>query len=85
MIVEIAGFVGIGVAIGLLARLVVPGRPPSGLVLTVLLGIVGAVVGGLAAAAFALDPPPTLLISAAAAALLVVLITGGSPRRTTRY
>jgi uncharacterized membrane protein YeaQ/YmgE (transglycosylase-associated protein family) len=35
-----------GLVIGLLARLIVPGRHPMGIVMTIVLGIVGAVVGG---------------------------------------
>lgn len=35
-----------GAVIGLLARLLVPGRNPIGLIATLLVGIVGAVVGG---------------------------------------
>jgi uncharacterized membrane protein YeaQ/YmgE (transglycosylase-associated protein family) len=36
-----------GLIVGLLARLLLPGRQSMGLVLTMLLGIAGAVVGGL--------------------------------------
>ncbi len=35
-----------GLIVGLIARLVVPGRHSLGLLLTIVLGIVGAVVGG---------------------------------------
>jgi uncharacterized membrane protein YeaQ/YmgE (transglycosylase-associated protein family) len=36
-----------GLIVGLIARLLVPGRQSMGLLLTMVLGIVGAVVGGL--------------------------------------
>jgi uncharacterized membrane protein YeaQ/YmgE (transglycosylase-associated protein family) len=36
-----------GLIVGLLARLLVPGRQDMGLLMTMVLGIVGAVVGGL--------------------------------------
>jgi uncharacterized membrane protein YeaQ/YmgE (transglycosylase-associated protein family) len=37
----------VGLIVGLLARLLVPGRQPMGLIRTILLGIAGAFVGGL--------------------------------------
>jgi uncharacterized membrane protein YeaQ/YmgE (transglycosylase-associated protein family) len=36
----------IGLVAGLLARMVVPGRQPMGLLMTMVLGLVGSVVGG---------------------------------------
>ena len=36
-----------GLIVGLIARLLVPGRQPLGIVRTILLGVVGAFVGGL--------------------------------------
>ena len=37
----------IGLIAGALARLIMPGRDPMGIVLTIILGIVGSVLGGL--------------------------------------
>ncbi len=45
----IIGWLIIGLVAGALARLLVPGRDPMGWVATILLGLVGAVVGGLLA------------------------------------
>lgn len=39
-------FILIGLVVGVLARLLLPGRDPVGLIGTILVGIVGAVVGG---------------------------------------
>ena len=36
-----------GLVIGLLARLVMPGRQPMGLIMTTLLGIAGSLIGGI--------------------------------------
>jgi len=36
----------LGLVAGLLARLLMPGRSPAGLLITILLGIAGALVGG---------------------------------------
>jgi uncharacterized membrane protein YeaQ/YmgE (transglycosylase-associated protein family) len=35
-----------GLIVGVLAKLVMPGRDPGGIIVTILLGIVGAVIGG---------------------------------------
>ena len=43
----IVGWVIFGLVVGVIAKLVMPGRDPGGLIVTVLLGIAGAVVGGL--------------------------------------
>jgi len=43
------GFIGwliIGLVAGALARLLVPGRQPMGIVMTMVLGLVGSIVGG---------------------------------------
>ena len=42
----ILGFLILGIIAGALARLLVPGRDPMGLIGTMLLGIVGSFVGG---------------------------------------
>ena len=43
----ILAFVVVGLIAGLLAKLVMPGDDPGGLILTTLIGIAGAFVGGL--------------------------------------
>jgi uncharacterized membrane protein YeaQ/YmgE (transglycosylase-associated protein family) len=48
---QILGLIVIGIVIGILARLILPGRQPIGVGLTVLLGIAGALVGGIVASA----------------------------------
>lgn len=42
----ILGWILFGLVIGALAKLVMPGRDPGGVIVTMLLGIAGAVVGG---------------------------------------
>jgi uncharacterized membrane protein YeaQ/YmgE (transglycosylase-associated protein family) len=46
MVTSIIGWIVFGLIVGLLARLLVPGKQPMGFVMTVLLGIVGSVIGG---------------------------------------
>lgn len=44
--VGILGWIVFGLIVGALAKLVMPGRDPGGIIVTILLGIAGAVVGG---------------------------------------
>jgi uncharacterized membrane protein YeaQ/YmgE (transglycosylase-associated protein family) len=48
-IMGILAFIVVGLIAGLLAKLVMPGDDPGGLILTTLIGIAGAFVGGLIA------------------------------------
>jgi uncharacterized membrane protein YeaQ/YmgE (transglycosylase-associated protein family) len=45
-VAEIIYFILIGLVIGAVARLLMPGRDPIGFIGTILVGIVGAIVGG---------------------------------------
>jgi uncharacterized membrane protein YeaQ/YmgE (transglycosylase-associated protein family) len=42
----ILGWILFGLVVGALAKLVMPGRDPGGFIVTILLGIIGAVLGG---------------------------------------
>lgn len=42
----ILGWVLFGLVVGIIAKLLMPGRDPGGFIVTTLLGIVGAVIGG---------------------------------------
>ena len=42
----VIGWIVFGLIVGALAKLVMPGRDPGGILVTMLLGIVGAVLGG---------------------------------------
>jgi uncharacterized membrane protein YeaQ/YmgE (transglycosylase-associated protein family) len=44
---SIIGYIIFGAIVGGLARLIMPGKDPMGLVMTILLGIAGSVLGGL--------------------------------------
>jgi uncharacterized membrane protein YeaQ/YmgE (transglycosylase-associated protein family) len=43
---SILGWILFGLIVGALAKLVMPGRDPGGIIVTMLIGIVGAVIGG---------------------------------------
>jgi len=46
---QILGLILVGLIIGLLARMLLPGRQKIGLALTLLLGVLGALIGGVVA------------------------------------
>jgi uncharacterized membrane protein YeaQ/YmgE (transglycosylase-associated protein family) len=47
VIIQILGLILVGAVIGILARLIKPGRQRMSMLATVLLGVVGAIIGGL--------------------------------------
>ncbi|MCU1675846.1 MAG: hypothetical protein JWM93_604 [Frankiales bacterium] len=68
----------VGAVIGVVARLIVPGRQNMSIALTIGIGIVGAVVGGLIGGAANLSTIVTLIVEVAIAAVLVWLVAGRS-------
>ena len=42
----VLGWILFGLVVGIVAKLLMPGRDPGGIIITMLLGIVGAVLGG---------------------------------------
>jgi uncharacterized membrane protein YeaQ/YmgE (transglycosylase-associated protein family) len=50
----ILGWILFGLIVGALAKLLMPGRDPGGIIVTMLLGIAGAVLGGFAGRALGL-------------------------------
>lgn len=81
MVTSIIGYILIGLLIGAIARLLVPGRNPVGIILTILIGIVGSVVGGYVANQV-LDVQRWLgfVIAVVVAAILVALVSTGRRR-----
>src|SRR4051794_39095213 len=71
----------IGLAVGALARLVLPGQQPIGLLRTALFGAAGALIGGVLAHVFGWGAILTLLLAVAIAALLVAVLAGTDQRR----
>jgi uncharacterized membrane protein YeaQ/YmgE (transglycosylase-associated protein family) len=53
----ILGWILFGLVIGAVAKLLMPGRDPGGIIVTMLLGILGAVVGGFVGRAAGLYQP----------------------------
>jgi uncharacterized membrane protein YeaQ/YmgE (transglycosylase-associated protein family) len=54
---SIVGWIIFGLMIGALAKLVMPGRDPGGIIVTIVLGIVGALLGGWLGRAISLYGP----------------------------
>ncbi|MGH2682356.1 MAG: GlsB/YeaQ/YmgE family stress response membrane protein [Actinomycetota bacterium] len=76
----------IGLLVGIIARFLVPGRDPMGFIGTLVIGVIGAVLGGwLAGAVFPETEGVDWLASILVAILLVLLVrsfSGGRWRRT---
>jgi uncharacterized membrane protein YeaQ/YmgE (transglycosylase-associated protein family) len=87
--VDVSGFFSaiiIGAIIGALGRLVLPGRQNISILLTILIGIVAAVLGTLLAGALDVDDTPgpdwiELLLQVVLAAVGVALVAGVQGRR----
>ena len=76
------GFLVIGAVIGLIARLIVPGSGGMGFLLTVVVGAIGAAVGGwLAGNVWEETGGVDWIASILVAALLVWLVARGTARR----
>lgn len=79
-------YILVGAVVGILARFLVPGEDPLGLIGTIVLGIVGAVIGGWLAGAVFEDTEGVDWIASIAVAVLLVLAVRmfrrGDVRRT---
>jgi uncharacterized membrane protein YeaQ/YmgE (transglycosylase-associated protein family) len=67
----ILGYIFGGLVIGVLARLIKPGVDPMGWILTIVLGIAGAVIGGWVAGNFGLGRMLTWVVAIGAAIVLL--------------
>jgi uncharacterized membrane protein YeaQ/YmgE (transglycosylase-associated protein family) len=83
----IVGWIIFGLVVGALAKLVMPGRDPGGCLVTILLGIAGAVAGGFIGRSLGLYGPaePAGFVMAALGAVLLlaiyrILVGRGRPR-----
>jgi uncharacterized membrane protein YeaQ/YmgE (transglycosylase-associated protein family) len=71
---SILGYIVVGAIVGVLARFLVPGKDPMGIIGTILLGILGAVIGGWAAGAIFSDTAGVDWIASIIAAIVLVLL-----------
>ncbi|HEX6264209.1 MAG TPA: GlsB/YeaQ/YmgE family stress response membrane protein [Actinomycetota bacterium] len=73
-IASILGYVVVGAIVGVLARVLVPGREDMGVIATIVLGIIGAVIGGWVAGAIFEDTAGVDWIASIVAAIGLVLL-----------
>jgi uncharacterized membrane protein YeaQ/YmgE (transglycosylase-associated protein family) len=82
------GFIGwifFGLVVGVIAKLLMPGRDPGGMIVTILIGIVGAMIGGFLGRALGWYPPDGgagYLMSIVGAILLLFVYRLAIGRRT---
>ncbi len=70
-------WIALGLVVGILAKVIMPGKDPGGLVMTTLLGIAGAVIGGWVSTKLGLGVVtgfslPSLAIATAGALVLLI-------------
>jgi uncharacterized membrane protein YeaQ/YmgE (transglycosylase-associated protein family) len=73
-ITSIIGYIVVGVIVGVLARFLVPGHDPIGIIGTIVLGILGALIGGWVAGAIFPDTAGIDWIASILAAIVLVLL-----------
>ncbi len=71
---SILGYVVVGLIVGVLARFLLPGDDPMGLIGTIIVGIIGAVIGGWAAGAIFQDTTGVDWIASIIAAIGLLLV-----------
>ena len=72
----VLGWILFGLIVGIVAKLVMPGRDPGGIIVTILLGIAGALLGGFLGRAVGWYGPnePACFIVATLGAILLLVI-----------
>jgi uncharacterized membrane protein YeaQ/YmgE (transglycosylase-associated protein family) len=81
----VIGWILFGLVVGAVAKLLMPGRDPGGFIVTILIGIAGAVLGGFAGQAMGLyreGEAAGFLMSLLGAVVLLVLYRMVRPRTT---
>jgi uncharacterized membrane protein YeaQ/YmgE (transglycosylase-associated protein family) len=79
------GWIFFGLIVGIIAKLLMPGRDPGGFIITILLGIAGALLGGFVGRAIGLYGPNQtagFFMSVLGAILLLALYRFFGHRRT---
>ena len=71
----------VGLVVGALARLALPGPTPMGILTTILCGIAGAFIGGIISAAVGVVGWMSFVIAVLCATAIVYVVSGGARRR----
>lgn len=72
----VLGWILFGLIVGIVAKLVMPGREPGGIIVTILLGIAGALLGGFLGRAvgwYGPNEPAGFIVATLGAILLLVI------------
>jgi len=82
----VLGWILFGLVVGIIAKLLMPGRDPGGFIITALLGIAGAVIGGFVGRAMGLYAPgePAGFLMSTAGAVILLFIYHMLRRPATR-
>jgi uncharacterized membrane protein YeaQ/YmgE (transglycosylase-associated protein family) len=83
----VIGWIVFGLIVGAIAKLVMPGRDPGGIIVTMLIGIAGALIGGFLGRAlgwYQANEPAGFLMSLVGAVLLLFLYRQVVGRRSAR-
>ncbi len=83
---SILGWILFGLVVGIVARFLMPGRDPGGFIVTIVLGIVGALIGGWigrAAGWYQPGDPVGFLAAVVGAIILLILYRLFAGRRAT--
>jgi uncharacterized membrane protein YeaQ/YmgE (transglycosylase-associated protein family) len=82
---HIIGWIVFGLVVGIIARFLIPGPQPLGMIMTIILGIIGSFVGGTLYSLFQggsiTDPVPAGWIGSIIGAIVLLLIFGMVSKR----
>ena len=81
----IIGWIFFGLIVGIIAKLLMPGRDPGGFIITIVLGIVGAMVGGWLGRSLGMygpDQPAGFFMALLGAVILLAIYRVASGQRT---
>jgi uncharacterized membrane protein YeaQ/YmgE (transglycosylase-associated protein family) len=80
----ILGWIVFGLVVGIVAKLLMPGRDPGGFVITIILGVVGALLGGFVGRALGWyrEGDPVGFVMAVVGAVILLAIYRMVARRT---
>ncbi len=83
---EFIGWIFFGLVVGVIGKLLMPGRDPGGFVVTILLGIAGALLGGFLGRSLGLyreDDPVGFIMAVIGSIILLVIYRFAVGRRHT--
>lgn len=82
----ILGWIVFGLIVGVIAKLLMPGRDPGGIIVTMLLGVVGALLGGFVGRSlgmYSTSEGPGIFMSILGAVIVLMVYRLIAGRRTT--